>query len=207
MERKSIVGGKRIPSGAAVMQPRVTEALTRAFFEEWATHGYRGISLERVAGMAAVGKAALYRRWPSKEAMAAELIREAGLSLSGTPDTGSLDGDVRALLREFRRMLRLPLVYRLLPDILAENARSAVLAAGADQLADERRARVTDLIDRAVARGELPSNCDRELAADLMAAPLYWRMAVTRRPMNTSAMERLARALVAGIRACGAVDR
>lgn len=198
----NIDGENRKPSGAAVLQTRVTEALTRAFFEEWATHGYAGIRLERVASSAGVGKAALYRRWRSKGAMAADLVQKVGLELSGAPDTGSLDGDVRALLHELRRMLRLPLVRRLLPDILAENARAAKLSGNTRKLQDARRARGAAVVDRAVARGELPESCDRELAADLIGAPLYWRMLVTRQPVNAQAMERLARAIVAGLRAC-----
>ena len=35
----------RTPAGAAVMQPAVTAALTRAFFEEWAEKGYAALSL------------------------------------------------------------------------------------------------------------------------------------------------------------------
>lgn len=202
MERKSIDAKNREPAGAAVMQARVTDALTRAFFEEWATHGYAGIRLERVAASAGVGKAALYRRWRSKDAMAADLVRKIGLEISGAPDTGSLDGDVRAMLRELRRMMRLPLVRRLLPDMLAENARAAKRSENAQKLQDARRARGAAIIDRAVARGELPEDCDRDLAADLMGAPLYWRMMVTRQPVDAAAMERLARAVVAGIRAC-----
>lgn len=202
MERKSLAVKTRKPSGAAVMQTRVTDALTRAFFEEWAGRGYAGISLERVALSAGVGKAALYRRWGSKETMAGDLIRQVGLELTGAPDTGSLDGDVRALLQDFRRLLRLPLVRRLLPDMLAENARSAKLTDNAARLGEARRARVTALVDRAVARGELPATCDRELAADLMAAPLYWSILVTRRALDRQGMERLACTIVAGMRAC-----
>jgi AcrR family transcriptional regulator len=202
MERKSIDQKNRQPSGAAVMQTRVTDALTRAFFEEWATHGYAGIRLERVAARAGVGKAALYRRWRSKGKMAADLVNKVGLELSGAPDTGSLDGDVRALLHELRRMLRVPLVRRLLPDMLAENARAAKPSENSVRLGKARRERGAAVVDRAVARGELPADCDRELAADLIGAPLYWRLLVARRPIDAQGMERLARAIVAGLKAC-----
>jgi AcrR family transcriptional regulator len=53
-----------VPYGAAVMRPSVTEALTKALFEEWARTGYGALSLETVAKRARVGKAALYGRWP-----------------------------------------------------------------------------------------------------------------------------------------------
>lgn len=74
MKRKSIDRKeKRKPSGAAVIRAGLTIALQRALFEEWAQYGYLAVSLERVAARAGAGKAAIYRRWPSK----LELVLEA----------------------------------------------------------------------------------------------------------------------------------
>src|ERR1700678_4853302 len=83
----------RRPSGAAVRQGDVTDALTRAFFEEWARVGYAALSLERVAKNAGAGKAALYRRWPSKVAMASDLLSKVGLTLLPLPDTKHSETD------------------------------------------------------------------------------------------------------------------
>ncbi|MEO1399404.1 MAG: TetR/AcrR family transcriptional regulator, partial [Pseudomonadota bacterium] len=107
----------RVPSGAAVMRTSVTDALTRAFFEEWAHTGIGALSLERVAKRAGVGKAALYRRWSSKHEMAIELISAVGLNLTPIPDTGSLLEDLRQTLLSLRRVLRHPLIRRILPDL------------------------------------------------------------------------------------------
>jgi AcrR family transcriptional regulator len=207
MERKrfvetDFVETKRQPSGAAVMQPGVTDALTRSFFQEWAERGYGAISLERVAANAGVGKAALYRRWPSKEAMTHDLLLKVGLKLSGTPDTGSLDGDIRALLHELHRLFRHPLVRRILPDLFVQTDRSKALARAANRMGRERRQRTVVLIERAVERGELSKSCDTELAADLIAAPLYWRLLVTRKSITKTEQDRLANAIIAGLRAC-----
>ncbi|WP_439570025.1 TetR family transcriptional regulator [Roseovarius mucosus] len=64
MERnRSVVKSRRKPSGAAVQRADLTDALYRAFFEEWAERGFAAISLERVAARAGAGKAAIYRRF------------------------------------------------------------------------------------------------------------------------------------------------
>jgi AcrR family transcriptional regulator len=207
MERKRIVEDdsvetKRQPSGAAVMQTGVTEALTRSFFVEWAEQGYSAISLERVAAKAGVGKAALYRRWPSKEAMTNDLLPKVGLELSGTPDTGSLEGDIRALLHELHRLFRHSVVRRILPDLFAQTDRSTALARTAGRMGRERRQRAAVLIGRAVERGELPHSCDVELAADLIAAPLYWRLLVTRKSITAAERDRMARVIIAGLKVC-----
>lgn len=193
----------RSPAGAALMQPAVTDALVRALFEEWAAAGYGSMSLERVAKRAGVGKAALYRRWPSKAALVSYALSRVGVTITDTPDTGSLEGDVRALLLSVRRALRLPRVRAILLDLHAEMARSVVLQEAIHPFQQERRARAAALIDRAVTRGELSAGVDREIAYDLLGAPLYWRMAVVRGPAGRAYVERLAAMLVAALRMGG----
>ncbi|MFP5455054.1 MAG: TetR-like C-terminal domain-containing protein, partial [Alphaproteobacteria bacterium] len=64
-----------------------------------------------------------------------------------------------------------------------------------------RRERVDALIDRAIERGEVASSIDRETAADLIAAPLYWRLAVLGGRSDRAHIERLARMLTLALRA------
>jgi AcrR family transcriptional regulator len=171
---------KRTPVGAAVMQPRVTEALTRALFVEWARHGYGTLSMEAVAKRAGVGKAALYRRWPSKFAMVTERLETVGLAITQVADTGSLRQDVLANLRSLRGALRHRIVRQILADLHAEMARISPLAEKVrGRLQIERRLRAKSIYQRAIARGELSPNIDFELLNDLGAAELYWRLVVT----------------------------
>lgn len=170
----------RTPSGAAVQQPGVTAALTRALFVEWARHGYGALGLEAVARRAGVGKAALYRRWPSKLAMVIDRLEQADLAIAEVPDTGSLRGDLRHLLGALYRQLRRPLVRRILPDLHAEMLRSPELAAAIrGRLQVTRRARAALLVQRAVQRGELSSEADAEFFSDAAAGLIYWRMVIT----------------------------
>ncbi len=64
-----------------------------------------------------------------------------------------------------------------------------------------RRARGVALIERAIARGELPADLDLELVADLVAAPLYWRLTVTGGAADAAYLDRLVVVLIAAIRA------
>ncbi|WP_213773071.1 TetR-like C-terminal domain-containing protein [Bradyrhizobium sp. dw_78] len=183
----------RQPSGAAVMRVEVTDALSRAFFSEWSRVGYAALSLERVAKAAGVGKAALYRRWPSKAAMASDLLSRVGLTLTETGDMGSLEADVRALLLAFRRVLRHRLIRRILTDLLAEIGREPALETALRPFQQARRDRVQQLIERAIARGELAATVDRETILDFLVAPLYWRLAVTKGRSDIAYIERLVR--------------
>lgn len=200
--RSDGIGAKtRSPSGAAVMRIEVTEALTRAFFEEWARAGYSGLSLERVARSAGVGKAALYRRWPDKPAMAADLLPRVGLTITDVGDNGSLEADLKALLFALRRVLRHPMIRRIITDLHAEIGRTPALEAAIRPFQRARRERINGLLDRAIARGELSPCVDRETAADLIGAPLYWRLAVVGGKADKDHIARLARLFAAALRA------
>lgn len=192
----------RAPAGAAVLQDDVTAAITRAVFRELARTGYAALSMEAVARRAGVGKAALYRRWPSKLPMVAALLAKAGAPLAEIPDTGSLEGDVREFLVRTARLLRRPLVRRILPDLHAEMSRTSELAALVRSgIQTERRDRGSRLLQRAVERGELRPGVDMELALDLLGAPLHWRLVVTGLPTKPGYIEVLVVMTLAGLRA------
>lgn len=199
-QKKVTKKAPRAPSGAAVMRKTVTTALIKAFFEEWSETGYRALSLERVAYRAGVGKAALYRRWPSKHDMALELIREVGLNLTPIPDTGALKEDLRQILLSLRLLFRHPQIRRILPDLHAEMARtSAFSVAIRATLQYERRERAKVIVDRAVERGELPIGADRELANDALASILYWRLIVTGGRVNRAEIDKIVQFISAGL--------
>ncbi|MEV4897159.1 helix-turn-helix domain-containing protein, partial [Nonomuraea sp. NPDC055795] len=74
-------------------------AIFQATLDELAEVGYAKLTMERVAERARTGKASLYRRWPTR----LELVMAAVYSVLPDPsdvaDTGSLRGDLLALLR------------------------------------------------------------------------------------------------------------
>lgn len=184
--------GRRTPAGAAVLQEGVTAAIARAAFREWARVGYGALAMEAVARRAGVGKAALYRRWPSKAAMIPALLERAGTPLAAVPDLGSFRAEVHMLLTQTARVLRRPLVRRIVADLHAEMQRSPELArAVRSGIQAGRRGHGREVLTRAVARGELPADLDRELALDLLAAPLYWRLVVTGSDGGPEHIERL----------------
>lgn len=202
MERKRIdEKSKRRPSGAAVKRDEVTDSLLRAFLEEWAVHGYAALSLERVAARAGAGKAAIYRRWPSKVAIAAEAVQRFGMVLTDVADYGTLRNDLQAYLLMLRRALRHRLVRKILPDLYAEASRGSELLPLLRDLSVSRRRGAMSLIERAIGRGELPVGIDRDLAMDMIPATLYWGMIVTRRRITRVQIRRQVDALVAGLQA------
>ncbi len=195
---------RRRPTGAAVLQQNVTSAITAAAFGELAETGYARMSMDAVARRAGVGKAALYRRWDSKDAMLTDLVaravREHGLIQA---DTGTLRGDVEAYIRATSGQLSNPLVNRIALDFLAESPRNPPLAAALREVIATPRREVADaMLARAIDRGELPADLDHDLALDLLAAPLGFRLLITQGVTDDDYLRRLTDVTVAALKAC-----
>ncbi len=193
----------RPPAGAAVLQESVTESIRRAMLKELARHGYARMSMDAVARRAGAGKAALYRRWPSKQAMVSALISDIGVDLAEAPDTGSLRGDLAALVTSTHALLRHPLTSRILPDLHAEMVRDPDLArAVRSGVQERRRAKAAEVLERAISRGEIPPDTDIDIALDLLGSALYWRLIITRQPTGPGYLERLTSMLLAALGYC-----
>ncbi|NYI08213.1 TetR/AcrR family transcriptional regulator [Allostreptomyces psammosilenae] len=194
---------RKPPAGAAVLRPELTSSIRDAVLAELAECGYARLSMEGVARRAGVGKSALYRRWPSKQEMVVAAVAELSVPMAKVPGTGSLRGDVLAVLRAVAEWLAEPRIGGILSDLVAEAGRTPALArALAVSVGDPRRAHGAALLERAVERGELAADVDRELALDLLGALVYWRMVVRRAPVEEGYFERAADAV---LRALGAV--
>ncbi|MFI0776343.1 TetR/AcrR family transcriptional regulator [Streptomyces sp. NPDC021212] len=191
---------RRAPAGAAVLQENVTDAIRAAVFEELATVGYGRMSIERVARRAGVGKAAIYRRWPSKLPIVLEVVSALAKQGLPTPDTGTLHGDVKALLEATARVLWHPMAAQIIPDLFAESARNPDMAQALQEAVRDSQRGVAEVVVRnAVNRGELPTDTDIDLALDLASGPLYWRLATVRSPLPEGYLEGLTAATTAAL--------
>jgi AcrR family transcriptional regulator len=183
---------RRAPSGAAVLQPAITAAITDAVLAELVERGYARLSMEGVAKRAGAGKSALYRRWRTKQEMVLAVLAELSVPMADVTDTGSLRGDVRASVAAVAAWLTEPPFSRVIPDLVAEATRTPELAkAIATAIGEPRRALARTKLDRAMARGELPPDTDLEMAQDLMAALVYWRMVVRQAPAEPDYLDRV----------------
>ena len=191
---------RRRVSVGPVLQSEVTDAIQTAFFEELAEVGYGRLSIDAVAKRAGVGKAAIYRRWRSKLDITVALASAVAVAAIDVPDTGSLRGDIRQYLSNASDALTHPLAQHIVPDLLAEATRNPALAdALLDNVRIPRRAKGAILFRRAMERGELPADSDLEMCMDILAGPLYWRLAVVRTPTSDDYLDRLTDMVMAAL--------
>ncbi|MFC8078308.1 TetR/AcrR family transcriptional regulator [Streptomyces sp. NPDC057307] len=82
--------------------PVLERAILDAALEQLSTVGWNGLTMEGVAAEAQTGKAAVYRRWPSKEDLVADALAAGLPSLDDAPDLGGVRDDLYALTRLVR---------------------------------------------------------------------------------------------------------
>jgi AcrR family transcriptional regulator len=158
---------------------RSEDAILRSTLELVAEYGVSGVTVDAVAARAGVGKATIYRHWRSR----AQLVHAAIACMKGpfvAFDTGSLRGDLSALLTELVEFLSRPDTGRVFPSLLDAAERDPELAELRHAHMLERRAAFERVILQGVARGELPENVDVQMLIDFVVAPFFYRRIVAR---------------------------
>ncbi|NIH83785.1 TetR/AcrR family transcriptional regulator [Amycolatopsis granulosa] len=144
----------RDPRGRPRRRGTVLEqAILQAALDELTEVGYTGLTIDRVAARARTNKTAIYRRWPSRAALAVAAHRHA-TTAEDPPDTGDLRADVLALLRGAARRISSP-QGDILHILAAEMGNEPDLIREArDQMLDTSLTRWLTVLGRAVARGQ-----------------------------------------------------
>ena len=158
--------------------------------------GYDELSVEAIAARAGVGKATVYRRWSSKEEIVVAAIGRFVEDIQ-LLNTGSLRGDLKALLSDARRAYLSPR-GRLLPALASALERHPQLATAVRRrFLEPRRAAVLSLLERARDRGEIDTNADLDFIHDLMVGPFVYRRLFTGGPIDEALVERMLEAVLA----------
>lgn len=162
-------------------------AILDATLDVLAEEGYDGMTVDMVAARAKAGKATLYRRWPSKSELVIDAVacmKGASLDPASLPDTGTLRGDLVALIKtpaiaDGQRKMRI------MAGIATMIIRSPELAEVARRAFVEPRAEVTRaLVRRAIARGEVAADVDVETIAMISPAMVAYRSLLLGEPVT-----------------------
>jgi AcrR family transcriptional regulator len=156
--------------------------------------GYDRLSMDDVASRAGVGKAAIYRRWPSKEVVVADAIAHWRRRLGPIepPNTGSLRGDIDALVAATPDLNDADThMIRVVVGVATAAMHNPVLAAALDDLVlSTPRQVVRAVLDHAVARGDIPAGRDLSLIPDV-ALGLNVVRVITGRPIDRVYVRRM----------------
>jgi AcrR family transcriptional regulator len=168
---------------------RVDAAILDATLALIVEHGVDALRVDDVADRARVGKAAIYRRYRSRD----ELLTAAIATLVGEitiPDTGSTEDDLLALMHDAVQVYGRAPAAQAMPALIAAMNRDPALArATREGFLASRRDALQQVLERAVNRGDLRADLDIELALDVLGGPLFYRLLVTGGPIDTQLAE------------------
>lgn len=174
--RPSRGGRPRDPSRDGVIRAAILRLL--------ADVGYGALTMDAVASEAGVGKATIYRRWRTKQDLVVDTISDLNRAEATTPDTGSVEGDLREMMHQMVALIGGPTgaaTLSLLSTMphqpaLAEAFRNGPLAVWRDSY--------DRIWERAEERGEVRPGLSRSIVAESTSALLVQRWLLTGEPVD-----------------------
>lgn len=199
IHRNGVNGNGKRPPG----RPRSEEArlaILSASLKVLAKTGFSDFTIEEVAERAAVGKATVYRWWPDKAALVADAFANSTVSKLHFPDTGSIYTDLSQQMRQLIRVFRSRRGRIVAAILAAGQSEREVLTAFRDRFMMPRRQEAYVTVDRALARGELRRNIDRDLLLDSLYGPVYMRFLIQHDPLTPEFVDHLCEMVLRGAR-------
>jgi AcrR family transcriptional regulator len=181
--------------------PRIDSAVLRSTVELLGETGYANLSVDAIARRAGTSKPAIYRRWPSK----AHLVHEAVFPLSEAtelPDTGSLDGDVREMVRRTVTVLTTPAARAALPGLVGEMAADLTLhAALLERFSGILATGMTERLNKAMARNEVRPDVTAAEVTEALGGITFLALLTRSAALDDTWVERTATLILRGISA------
>ncbi|WP_416979661.1 TetR/AcrR family transcriptional regulator [Streptomyces sp. T028] len=186
------------------------EAILGAAREVLLREGYAGLSMEKVAAAAGVGKPTLYRRWSSKAALVGDAVLHSFLAvvpdirLPWTGVTGSAAQQLTDWFRAYATSVGDP---RHAAMILALTAAAAESPHDAESLyrhhTSAQHAAVVSCLRSGVSSGEFRADADLEAVADALIGSVLYQLLTRTSDVSLQRTEHLLEILLAGLRTAG----
>jgi AcrR family transcriptional regulator len=160
----------------------------------------RDISIEEIARTAGVGKATIYKWWPSKAYIAFDAFSKKLEEMVPICDTGSAERDFKEQVRSLLAFFDTPagLVMR---HFLAEGQVDPEFASlFRERFIKPRREVIGVIFDRAVERGQIRRGLDREVVLDLIYGPGFYRLLIRHEPLERTTVDEMISALFRGLK-------
>jgi AcrR family transcriptional regulator len=163
---------------------RSRSAVLAETYRQLSQGGISGVSIDAISRQSGVSKTTIYRHWPSRSALLLDACASFGTP-TAIPDTGSLRGDLLALLRSLAEALEGATWSKAYPSILDAAERDPEIAAVQSELHRSFMAPFEAVIERAKATGD-PS-LHRRATGNIIAglvAPLFFRRWFSRQTID-----------------------
>lgn len=156
---------------------RAHDEVLKAALTLFAERGIDATSMEAIADASGVSKATIYKHWPDKEALCLEVMAYAhGHGIAPpVPASGDLRADLLAVVSYEPPKETADLRARMMPHLMAYAARHPAFAkAWRGRVLDPPRLALTEVLDAAIRRGDLPADLDIDVALALLLGPMMY---------------------------------
>ncbi|TMG02041.1 MAG: TetR/AcrR family transcriptional regulator [Chloroflexi bacterium] len=169
---------------------RVRQAVLEATLAVLRESGPDQLTVADVARRSRVHETSIYRRWGSRQNLMLDALLGAQDQRMPVPNTGSLYGDLLALATERAEYLSGSHGRALLRSMVMSSD-DAVLIEMRDDFLQARFQSLKPLFDRAIDRGESLVETDPRLLLEMLFGPLYFRVLISREPIDREFLEHL----------------
>jgi AcrR family transcriptional regulator len=175
----------------------VRSAVLAATLQELAEGGYGALSFEGVAKRAGVHKTTLYRRWGTRESLMLEALLEQGRERVPIPDTGSLRVDLVAYGEAVVASVTRPETEAMVRAMVSVGDPESPLAEASRRFWSARIELAGAIVERAIARGELPPGTDATVVLEALLGAIYFRLLMSREDLEEGFVQGVAERLSA----------
>lgn len=166
--------------------PQTDERIIEAAAQLLRKRGFERMTVDDVAAEAGVGKATVYRRWPSKDDLAVAAMERLYSVEMPHPDTGSIVTDLTESYRAVVNFVSSPEGSAYLKMSIAESVRDERIAALYRTATERTEGQARQMFERAIERGELRPDIDLDCCVQWLGGVIAAR-AITNRPLPTAA--------------------
>lgn len=190
--------GKRLPGRPRSETARL--AILSSTLNLLSESGFSDLTMEGVAGRAAVGKATVYRWWPNKGALIADAFASSTTHKLHFPDTGAVQTDMSRQMRQLVKVFRSPRGRIVSAILAAGQSDKELIAAFRERFLWPRRREAYATLERGMQRGELRRDADLDLLLDSLYGPIYMRFLLQHDSLTAEFVEHLCALVLGGAR-------
>jgi AcrR family transcriptional regulator len=196
-ERDASTFGNRSGTDPRVVLSR--ERVLTATLDLLTEAGLGGLTIDDVSKRSGVAKTTIYRHWPNRNSLIVDACLRMTDGDDQPPDTGSLEGDVKAILTNLAELLVTARWSSILPSIVDAAERDPEIAEVHSRLQRWHAAPLRVALERAALSGEIPPEADLSAIAAALRGPLYFRRWFSREPINDSFVDLIVQGVLSGV--------
>lgn len=161
--------------------------------------GIAAVTIEELAARAGISRPTIYRSWPNAKAVAMAALIEATAAAPQAAAGGTVRGELKRVVKDLVAAFSTP-AGRSAAELIAAADHSTELAkAFRHHVLLKVRERVLEILGNGVKRGDIRKRLDLEAAADLVMAPVFFRLMVGHRPLSADFAETIVEQALEGL--------